>query len=167
MHNARSSACMELPKFIRTHVHMRNSRTARRLYIKFGFREFHEEQYGSSQYLFIWAMFNDSTWWPTFLSVCIWLTNQPSNSTELSPSWDSVSCSSTQEFPTLWKLKFDYRVHKNPPLVPILSFMKLLHISASHLSDTPLNILPYSYVLVFLVITFLLALLSECLSSNI
>jgi hypothetical protein len=43
LHKSSSSACMELPQSARTYVRMRNSRTARRLYIKFDFREIHED----------------------------------------------------------------------------------------------------------------------------
>jgi hypothetical protein len=79
--------------------------------------------------------------------------------TELGPSWEVEHCAATQELPSiLWNPKVHYRVHKSPPQVPILSPIDPLHVIPSYLSKIYSNIVN-PYVLVFLVVSFLLAFL--------
>jgi hypothetical protein len=64
---------------------------------------------------------------------------------ELSPSWEAANCAATQEIPSiLWNPKVHYRVHKSPPLVPILG---QIHTISSYLSKIHVNIThPPTYV---------------------
>jgi hypothetical protein len=61
---------------------------------------------------------------------------------ELSRSWGSASYAATQELPSiLWNRKVYCRVHKSPPLVPILSHISLVHTTPSYLSKIHFNII--------------------------
>jgi hypothetical protein len=79
---------------------------------------------------------------------------------ELSPSKEAANCAATQELPSILRNpKIHYRVHKSPPLVPILSQVDPVRTISSYLSKINFNIAHplTTHVLVFLVISFLLA----------
>jgi hypothetical protein len=66
---------------------------------------------------------------------------------ELSPSWEATNRSATQEFPNIYLTpKVHFRVHKSPPLVPILSQMNPVHTTSSYLSKFHFNLSSYLHL---------------------
>jgi hypothetical protein len=60
----------------------------------------------------------------------------------LSSSWEAVSRAATRELPSiLWNPKVHYRVHKSPPLVPILNQISPVRTTTSYRSNIHFNIL--------------------------
>jgi hypothetical protein len=62
------------------------------------------------------------------------------NFMELNSSWEHANCATTQELPNiLFNRKVHCRVHKTPPLVPILSQSNANHTISSYLSNIHFN----------------------------
>jgi hypothetical protein len=69
------------------------------------------------------------------------VTVKQTNFMELRPSCEAASCAAIQELPSiLWNPKVHYRVHKSPPMVPILSQIDRIHNIQSYLSKIHFNI---------------------------
>jgi hypothetical protein len=93
--------------------------------------------------LWIWGSHQNSNLCILPLSLLMpWLSHDCHSLMELSPSWEAANCAATQELPSvLWNPNVHYRVHKNPPLVPILSQIDLIHTIPSCLSNIHFNII--------------------------
>jgi hypothetical protein len=67
------------------------------------------------------------------------------NYLKLSPTYEAGSRSAIQEFLNiLWSSKVHHRVHRSPPLVPILSHqINPVHTTLSYFSKVHLNIIPH------------------------
>jgi hypothetical protein len=77
---------------------------------------------------------------------------------ELGSSWEVVIWAATQEFHNiLWNPKVHHRVHKSPPLIPLLSHIDPVNTIKFYLSKIYLNIILPTYIYVFLVVSFRLA----------
>jgi hypothetical protein len=60
----------------------------------------------------------------------------------VNPSWEATSCAAIQELPTiLCNPKVNYRIHKSPPLIPILSQICPIHTISSYLPKSQFNII--------------------------
>jgi hypothetical protein len=64
------------------------------------------------------------------------------NSVELSITREATTCAANQELHSiLWSPSIQYRIHKSPSFVPILSQTNPVHITPSYLSEIHLNII--------------------------
>jgi hypothetical protein len=87
-------------------------------------------------------IFNTSPY--SFVMSCLTAssTQLTNNSIEPSPFWEATSRSATQEFANiLWNQEVHYRVHKCPPMYPILNHTNPVHITRSQFSKVHFNII--------------------------
>jgi hypothetical protein len=73
----------------------------------------------------------------------VWKINirELTNYMDVNNSWEATSCAAPQEFPeVLWNPKANCRIHKSPPLVPILNQINPVHIRKSYVFKIHYNI---------------------------